>query len=66
MSRMNSATSTLEGGVTKQCIMYHTVEQIGKTQFLHFFKISSRVVEVVARDKGNVAVATPTSPMKNP
>ena len=32
-----------------------------KTQFLHYFKISGRVVETVAKDKANAAVATPSA-----
>ena len=40
--------------------------QICKTQFLHYFKISRRVVETVAKEKANAAIATTLSPMKSP
>ena len=67
MSSMHSGTSTLERGVTRQRIPYRGARrQICKTQFLHYFKISHRVVETVAKDKANAAVASPLSPMKSP
>jgi hypothetical protein len=40
--------------------------QICKTQFLHYFKISRIVVELVAKNKAAAAVANPLSPMKSP
>ena len=43
-----------------------TRQQICKTQFLHFFKISRIVVELVAKNKAAAAIASPLSPMKSP
>ena len=40
--------------------------EICKTQFLHYFRISRKVVQSVAKAKAAAAVATPLSPMKSP
>ena len=40
--------------------------EICKTQFLHYFRISRKVVQSVAKAKAAVAVANPLSPMKSP
>ena len=40
--------------------------QIYKTQFLHYFKISCRDVETMAKEKANAATASPLAPMKSP
>ena len=37
--------------------------QICKMQFLHYFMISRRFVNTVAKDKANAAVASPLSPI---
>ena len=40
--------------------------QICKTQLLHYFRISRKVVQYVAKAKAAAAVAIPLSPMKSP
>ena len=45
---------------------YRARRQICKAQLLHYFNISRRVAESLAKDKADVAVATPLSPMKRP
>ena len=40
--------------------------EICKTQFLHYFRISRKVVQSVAKAKATAAGANPLSPMKSP
>ena len=40
--------------------------EICKTHFLHYFKISQKVVQSVAKVKAAAAVVSPLSPMQSP
>ena len=54
------------GHQTRYFVPYHGSRcEICKTQFLHYFRISRKVVQSVAKAKEAAAVANPLSPMKS-